>query len=105
LFTAGRDTLIGDLVRLAGGRNVVGESGYVGYSVEQLLKDQPRVYLGTSASLTDRATIAQRPGYKRLQCVMSGRVIVLEDNLVSRPGPRIVEGLEQMARALHPDRF
>lgn len=105
LFTAGSDTLIGELVSVGGGRNVVTQPGYVGYSMEQLLKDQPRVYLGTTSSLGDPATIGQRPGYRSLQCVISGRVVALDDNLVSRPGPRVVEGLEQLARALHPDRF
>ncbi len=105
LFTVGKGTLLDDLVTVAGGKNVVAQDGYVGYSVEQLLKDQPRVYLGTSSSLTDAATVDQRPGYKRLAPVISGRVVVLDDNLVSRPGPRIVDGLTAIARALHPDKF
>lgn len=105
LFTAGPDTLIGDLVTRAGGTNVVTEKGYVGYSVEQLLKDQPRVYLGTKSSIGDPYNIDRRPGYTRLAAVISGRVVVLDDNLVSRPGPRIVEGVLAIARALHPDAF
>jgi iron complex transport system substrate-binding protein len=105
LFTAGPGTLIGDLVTRAGGTNVVVEQGYVGYSAEQLLKDQPGVYLGTKSSIGDVATIGQRPGYMSLSAVTSGRVGVLDDNLVSRPGPRVVEGVLEIARALHPDSF
>lgn len=105
LYTAGPGTLIDDLVTQGGGTNVVKESGYVGYSVEQLLVDQPRVYLGTASSLTDMGTIDQRPGYKKLDAVISTRVVSLDDNLVSRPGPRIVQGVREIARALHPDRF
>lgn len=105
LFTAGEGTLIGDLLTAAGGRNVVTQRDYVGYSVEQLLKDQPAVYLATSSSLPDAAAVSARPGYARLGAVERGRVAVLEDNLVSRPGPRIVQGLEAIARALHPDAF
>jgi iron complex transport system substrate-binding protein len=105
LFTAGPGTLIDELVREAGGANVVTQPGYVGYSAEQLLKDQPAVYLGTRSSLTDAGTIDQRPGYKRLDAVVAGRVVALDDNLVSRPGPRIVQGVLEIARALHPDRF
>lgn len=105
LFTAGEGTLLDDLVRAGGGRNVVQEKGYVSYSVEQLLADQPTCYLGTSASLGDAKTISARPGYSRLDAVTSGRVAVLEDDWVSRPGPRIADGVEQIARALHPDRF
>lgn len=105
LFTAGPDTLIGDVVKRAGGANVVTEKGYVGYSAEQLLKDQPRVYLGTKSSVGDPFTIDRRPGYRSLVAVISNRVVVLDDNIVSRPGPRIVEGVRAVARALHPDAF
>lgn len=105
LFTAGRGTLIDDLVKRAGGTNVVTQDGYVGYSAEQLLKDQPQVYLGTSSSIGDPLTIGQRPGYGRLAAVTSGRVVALDDNLVSRPGPRLIEGVLEIARALHPSAF
>jgi iron complex transport system substrate-binding protein len=105
LFTAGRGTLMDDLMTAAGGANVVTGKGYVGYSAEQLVKDDPAVYLATSSSLPDPGQVAKRPGYAKLRAVKSGRVVVLEDDLVSRPGPRIVDGLEQMARALHPEAF
>jgi len=105
LFTTGKGTLIDDLVTRAGGTNVVTQDDYVGYSAEQLLKDQPRVYLGTKSSIGDPLLIDQRPGYKSLTAVISGRVVVLDDNLVSRPGPRLAEGALEIARALHPDTF
>lgn len=105
LFTAGADTLLGDLIVRAGGANVVAEPGYVSYSAEQLVKANPAVYLATKSSATDAATVAKRPGYADLAAVKDGRVVILEDNLVSRPGPRIVEGLEQIAAGLHPDAF
>ena len=53
LFTAGKGTLLDDLLTRAGGINVVTQNDYVGYSVEQLVKDQPEVYLGTKSSLGD----------------------------------------------------
>lgn len=105
LFTAGAGTLLGDLIVRAGGANVVTEPGYVSYSTEQLVKANPAVYLATKSSATDAATVAKRPGYDGLAAVKSGRVVILDDNLVSRPGPRIVEGLEQIAAGLHPDAF
>lgn len=105
LFTAGEGTLIGDVVARAGGENVVAEKGYVAYSVEQLMKDAPEVYLVTKGSMSDPKTLSKRPGYSKLTSVREGRVFTLDDNLVSRPGPRIVQGAEQIARALHPDAF
>jgi iron complex transport system substrate-binding protein len=105
LYTTGPGTLIDDLLKHAGGTNVVAQSGYVGYSVEQLLKDRPMVYLGTRSSLGDGAGLGARPGYASLEAVKAGRVVVLDDNLVSRPGPRVVEGVREIAFALHPDAF
>lgn len=105
LFTAGPGTLLDDLITAAGGANVVAEIGYVGYSVEQLLTDDPEVYLATLGSMSDPADLASRPGYGELDAVKTGRVFVLDDNLVSRPGPRVAEGVRQIAEALHPDAF
>lgn len=102
LFTAGKGTLLYDLIAAAGGTNVVTAEGYVGYSLEQLVTDDPTVYLATLGSMSDPADLAGRPGYDKLSAVVNGRVAVLTDNLVSRPGPRIVEGVLEIARALHP---
>ncbi len=103
LFTAGTGTLLQDLITSAGGVNVVKQKGYVGYSVEQLVTDQPAVYLGTKSSIGDVGALASRPGYSGLNAIKDGKVFSLDDNLVSRPGPRIVEGMRQIAKALHPD--
>lgn len=105
LFTAGKGTLLDDLITAAGGVNVVTEDGYIGYSLEQLVTDNPAAYLATKGSMSDPADLAKRAGYDKLSAVASSRVTVLEDNLVSRPGPRVVEGVGQLAVALHPGLF
>lgn len=105
LFTAGSGTLLDDLISAAGGVNVVTESGWVAYSLEQLVTDDPEVYMATLGSMSNPSDLQQRPGYSGLTAVNTGRVHVLEDNLVSRPGPRIVEGVRLIAEALHPDAF
>ncbi len=105
LYTAGSGTLLDDLIRAAGGTNVVTEAGYVGYSLEQLVTIDPTVYLATKGSMSNPDDLAKRAGYEKLTAVKDGRVAVLDDNLVSRPGPRVVEGVRQIAEALHPDAF
>lgn len=105
LYTAGPGTFINDLIEQAGGENVVTQKGYVAYSLEQLLKDDPEVYLATKGSMSDPADIEKRPGYSVLTAVKAKKVFVLDDNLVSRPGPRCIEGIRQIAEALHPDAF
>jgi iron complex transport system substrate-binding protein len=105
LFTAGAGTLIGDVLTKAGGVNVVAQNGYVSYSIEELVKAQPDVYLGTKSSIGDPLALESRPGYSALSAVEAGSIYVLDDNLVSRPGPRIVDGVREIAVALHPDAF
>ncbi|MBN2841282.1 MAG: ABC transporter substrate-binding protein [Coriobacteriia bacterium] len=105
LFTAGSDTLLNDLIEHAGGENIVTESGYVAYSVEQLVQADPAVYLATMGSMSQPSDITGRPGFDSLSAVSAERVYLLDDNLVSRPGPRVAEGILQIARALHPDVF
>ena len=105
LFTAGSETLMNDMIVTANGVNVVKQEGYVSYSVEQLLQAQPDVYLGTASSIGTPLDAAGRPGYAGLKASTAFKVFSLDDNLVSRPGPRIVDGLEQIAKALHPDVF
>lgn len=105
LFTAGPGTLLHDLIVAAGGANIVTQEGYVAYSTEQLVAENPVVYLATEGSMSDPDNLASRPGFADITAVRTGRVHVLDDNLVSRPGPRVVEGVRQIAEALHPDAF
>jgi iron complex transport system substrate-binding protein len=105
LFTVGAGTIIDELITLGGGTNVVTEPGYVPYSTEQLLKADPDVYFATRGSMSDPAALEARPGFKDLTAVKRGAVLVLDDNLVSRPGPRVMEGLKQIAQGLHPGAF
>ena len=105
LFTVGSGTLIDELVKIAGGKNIVGEPGYVPYSAEQLVKADPAVYMATKGSMSDPSQLEQRAGFGGLSAVKNDRVVILEDNYVSRPGPRAVLGLKQIAEALHPQAF
>ena len=107
LMTAGKSTFIDDLVGLAGGTNIgsAAGSGYPAFSSEVLFKDNPDVYIATTGSMANPTQIAKRSGYDGLKAVKDGRVYVIEDNLLVRPGPRLVDGLEQLARAIHPEVF
>ena len=49
--------------------------------------------------------LADTPGYKELTAIKENRLIVLDDNLINRAGPRLIEGLEALAKGIHPDLF
>jgi iron complex transport system substrate-binding protein len=107
LMTAGTGTFIDNLVTLAGGTNIgdAAGSGYPSFSSEVLFKDNPDVYVATTGSKASPVQIAKRSGYSGLKAVKDGRVYVIDDNLLVRPGPRLVDGLEQLAQMIHPEVF
>jgi iron complex transport system substrate-binding protein len=105
LMTAGKGTFIDDLVTLAGGSNIgaAAGSGFPNFSSEVLVKDDPAVYVAMAGSQSTPGAIAKRPGYSGLAAVKDGKVFVIEDNLIARPGPRLAQGLEQLAAMIHPE--
>ncbi|NPV69366.1 MAG: cobalamin-binding protein [Firmicutes bacterium] len=104
LMTSGPGTIMDDLIRLAGGINVAADAKtqYPEYSLEMLVAKNPDVIVYTYHY--DQRQL-KRKGWDNLRAVKQGRVYVLTDDLVSRPGPRIVDGLEELARKLYPDAF
>jgi iron complex transport system substrate-binding protein len=111
LMSAGPRSLIGRQIALAGGVNIFGEARepYPQVSGEAVVARNPQVILG-SRILPGRPALtagrlARRPGWAGIDAVREGRVFTLPDELVTRAGPRLVEGLELMARTIYPEWF
>lgn len=103
LQTAGAGTFIHDLVRRAGGRNLFADlRGWPQVAPEAVILRDPEVILLTYPG---RRRLVVRPGWARVSAVRAGRVHEVDASLISRPGPRLVDGLEQIARLLHPGAF
>jgi iron complex transport system substrate-binding protein len=104
-YTAGPGTFVDLLITRAGGTNV-GRSlkgQWAQISLEQLVVDNPAVIvLGDSAYGVTAESLTQRSGWDGLAAIQNGQVYAFDDNLVSRPGPRLVDGLEALAKLLHP---
>lgn len=107
MMTAGTGTLIDELITLAGGENIGAEAGegYPNFSTEVLLQKDPAVYIAPKGNQMDPGEISERPGFDQLSAVADGRVFVVEDNLVVRPGPRTAQGLMELAQMIHPEAF
>jgi iron complex transport system substrate-binding protein len=93
---------------MAGGENVAGDldGQYLQISLENLVVEDPDVILlGDAAYGVTPESVGQRSGWESLSAVQDGRVHPFDDNLASRPGPRLVEGLETLAKLLHPELF
>lgn len=109
LYTAGPGSFLNDLILLAGGQNVAADadSPWPQLSLETIiLKDPDVVVLADHNYGETIQKVKERPGWDKINAVKMGRLVELtNDDIVSRPGPRIVEGLEFLAQALHPDLF
>ena len=108
-WTPGPGTFIDLLIQRAGGSNVGStlESDWAQISIEALLTQNPE-YILLGDALYGGVTpelVAARAGWDAISAVQNGNVYPFDDNLVSRPGPRNVEGLEAIARLLHPEAF
>lgn len=108
LMAAGPGSFMDELITLAGGDNIAKDAkgAYPEFDLEQLIERNPEVYL-TAEDLEEKTidSIKSRPGYENITAVKNNKVYLLEPNIVSRPGPRIVEALEMLAKCLHSELF
>lgn len=107
LVVAGRGTLPSQLLELAGGVNVVEVERYPRIGMETVLAGAPEVIL---QSRMDAPAVAGPPAegefWKRwpeIPAVRDGRVVVLAGDATLRPGPRVADAVEELARVLHPE--
>lgn len=107
LIVAGGETVIDDLINLAGGANIVRTPGFPRYSLEELVIDPPDVILLAldRGGLHHGEALRRLPVWREVRPVREGAVRVLDAGLMSRPGPRIVDAVELLARLLHPEAF
>jgi iron complex transport system substrate-binding protein len=109
MVTVGKGSFTDDLIRLAGGENIAGKEKevYPRFGMEEILKRSPEVIVISSMNPTgDYPKILQEWNrWKTIPAVKNGRVHIINSDLIDRPSPRIIEGLEELARILHPERF
>ena len=93
------------LIARAGGFNIGNQLSdpYPQMSLEQIVVSNPGIILlGDSMWGTTAEAVKGRPGWEGIEAVKSGNILPFDDNLVSRPGPRLVDGLEQLAELIRP---
>lgn len=107
-YTVGPNSFINDLIQTAGGVNIFAnaDSPYPQVSQEQIIAANPEVIILIEGEYSAKPdAVAARPGWDTITAVQQKKLFYVDGNLVSRLGPRTVEGLEQVARILHPDLF
>ncbi len=107
-YTYGPGTFGDLLIARAGGFNIGNEltDPYPQISLEQIVVSNPSIILlGDSMWGVTAEAVTARPGWETIEAVKSNQIFPIDDNLISRPGPRLVDGLEQLAKLLHPSVF
>ena len=107
-YTAGPGSYVDLLIARAGGTTIGAalQGQWAQMSLEQLVVADPHfILLGDAAYGATPASLVTRPGWETLSAIKENRVLVFDDNTVSRPGPRLVDGLEALAKILHPELF
>jgi ABC-type Fe3+-hydroxamate transport system substrate-binding protein len=107
LYTIGRDAYLTDLIKRAGGVSVTADvpTAFPRFSDEAALASKPEAIILPTGGSMGNANSTVAPALKNSPAVRDNRIYKINDDLLSRPGPRLVDGLEQMAKALHPESF
>lgn len=105
IFGPADGSFVVGLIELAGGDPITtGSTTVFQISLERLVEADPEVIvLGDAAYGVTPAIVAARPGWVGMTAVRDGAVRPVDDTVVTRPGPRLAEGLLALARAIHPD--
>ena len=108
LMSAGSGTWINDLIGIAGGVNIFSdvEIEYPEINSESVIVNDPEIimipvgYMGGEGE-----EIAKRPGWEVITAIKNDRIYIVNEDLLYKPGPRIVDGLENLAKIIHPELF
>jgi iron complex transport system substrate-binding protein len=107
LLGAGRTSIVNDIISYAGGRNVVDiKKKLVRMNMEALIGLNPDAYLVQRGPMNqDPSDPSSRPHFQVLRAVKHGRILTVDEQVYSRPGPRCVDAVEELAAFLHAETF
>ena len=110
-WTAGAGSFMHDIITMAGGENIAASvvDDYVQLSIEEIVDAEPDIIVIQTMTggmpTVSAEELEEHLIWRQLSAVQQGNVYFIDGDIVSRPGPRIVQGLEEMARIIHPELF
>ncbi|WP_258209065.1 ABC transporter substrate-binding protein [Paenibacillus radicibacter] len=111
-WTVGGGEFLDELIQIAGAVNVASEAGVKGWSKvdeELIIKNNPNVILFAKGLIDDQtkktleAIISERKGWSQMDAVAKKQMFGVDNDLISRPGPRLTDALLEIAKAIYPD--
>lgn len=109
-WTAGPGSFVDALITMAGGENIAAQSqgAWVQFSIEQLVSANPEIIMVDTihgTAIISEEELRAHPAWREITAVKQGKIYMVNGDLVNRSGPRIIQGLEEIARAIHPELF
>ncbi|WP_026319961.1 helical backbone metal receptor [Siminovitchia fordii] len=106
IYAAGKNTFMDEMLKTINAKNSVQEEGWPMINEEAIIKMNPEVII-VNYNYVDNAVdqVLDREGWQDVAAIKGKQVYTVDENLVSRSGPRIVEGVEELAKAVYPDVF
>ncbi|WP_243292251.1 ABC transporter substrate-binding protein [Bacillus sp. FJAT-47783] len=106
-FAAGKNNFMDEMLGIIQANNVITEEGWPQVSAEAVIKANPDVIITTYGSYTPDVVdqVLKRDGWQSVTAIKEKRVHDVNPDLVNRPGPRLVEGVEELAKVIYPEVF
>ncbi|MHC1601258.1 MAG: ABC transporter substrate-binding protein [Candidatus Nezhaarchaeales archaeon] len=111
LMSVGPGTFIDSLITMAGGENIFHDAAtqYPIVNSEDVIARNPDIIILPDSYMTDYNVsidqVTSRPGWSAINAVKNNRIYFIDEDLLVRPGPRLVDGLEKLAAYIHPEAF
>ncbi len=107
LITVGRKAFVTDVINLAGGQSISEdvETEWPAYSIETAISRAPEIILspGSHSTENEPSKLTLPKGLEITPAARTGKIYKIDGDLLLRPGPRIIDGLEQIAKLLYPE--
>lgn len=103
-YTPGKDTFIGKAINMAGAKNAGEDAVNWKFSLEKLMEKNPDIII-CSKYFNTKQGLETTNGYKDLKAVKDKHLYEIDNNLLDRQGPRLADGLEALAKIIHPEAF
>ena len=109
-WTAGPGSFVDSLITMAGGENIAAQAqgAWVQFSIEQLVSSDPEIIMidaSMGTAVVSEEELRAHPAWQGVTAVKQDRIYTIDGDLVNRSGPRIIQGLEEMAEIIHPELF
>lgn len=106
IYTAGKGTFIQEMFDLLSIKNIATKDNWYQISSEAIITDNPDVILVMYDYVPNiEEKVKKRTGFETVNAVINDRVVQIDSDQISRTGPRLADGLEEIAKAVYPEAF